>query len=53
MHSSRHLPLGLDWEIEPQSWDVEGGAMTVLAAGPSDNSVDPAGSVVVCGDGFR
>lgn len=40
------LPLGLEWEIEPASWHVDDGALEVVAAGTTDNFVDPAGSVV-------
>jgi uncharacterized protein len=46
MRTSGQLPLGLEWEIEPASWHVDGRALEVVAAGPTDNFVDPAGSVV-------
>ncbi|HSK95538.1 MAG TPA: DUF1349 domain-containing protein [Euzebyales bacterium] len=46
MRTSDQLPLGLEWEIEPASWRVDGDALEVVAAGTTDNFVDPAGSVV-------
>jgi len=46
MGPSDQLPLGLEWDIEPASWHVDDGALEVVAAGSTDNFVDPAGSVV-------
>jgi uncharacterized protein len=46
MRTSGQLPLGLEWEIEPESWHVDGDAVEAVAATRTDNFVDPAGSVV-------
>jgi regulation of enolase protein 1 (concanavalin A-like superfamily) len=47
MRTSEQLPFGLEWEVEPRAWNLDGEALTVVTAGSTDNFVDPAGSVVV------
>lgn len=47
MRTFEQLPAGLQWEVEPRSWRVDGGAVEVVAAGRTDYFVDPAGSLVV------
>jgi regulation of enolase protein 1 (concanavalin A-like superfamily) len=44
---TRPLPFGLRWEVEPASWRYDGSAAAAVAAGSTDNFVDPAGTVTV------
>lgn len=45
MSGSGDLPSGLQWEIEPASFRVEGTTVTAESHGQSDNFIDPAGAV--------
>jgi uncharacterized protein len=38
------LPHGLRWDLEPESWHVDGTGASVVAAGSTDSFVDPAGA---------
>jgi hypothetical protein len=42
---TEELPYGLRWEIEPAASQIDGADITVVAAGQSDNFIDPAGNV--------
>lgn len=44
--AAEQLPWGLEWKIEPASSQVDGTAITVEAAGRSDNFIDPSGAVM-------